>query len=73
MKKIPLTPDKFAFVDDADYEWLVWWKWTAQIKVDGKHIHLGYFQSEKEAAKAYDKAALKYFGEFANPNFKESE
>ncbi len=27
---IPLTQGKFAVVDDADYEWLSQWKWTAQ-------------------------------------------
>lgn len=28
-------------------------KWRSKIYYNGKHIHLGYFKSEKEAAKAY--------------------
>lgn len=44
--------------------------WLAAIFVNGKRIHLGRFSDEVEAAKAYDKAALFYHGEFANPNFK---
>lgn len=44
-------------------------KWQTQIQFEGSHRHLGYFISEEEAARAYDVAALEYFGEFARPNF----
>lgn len=46
-------------------------KWMARIKLEDKRLFLGYFNNQAEAAKEYDKAALKYFGPFANINFKE--
>ncbi len=38
--------------------------WRARIFCD-KEIYLGYFKDKYEAAKAYNEAAVKYFGEFA--------
>jgi hypothetical protein len=39
--------------------------WTARIAARGQQIHLGSFDCEEDAARAYNKAALEYFGEFA--------
>jgi len=43
-------------------------KWRASIS-----LTIGYFDSKEEAAKAYDEAAKKLFGEFANLNYSEKE
>lgn len=44
-------------------------KWKAQIKVNGKNKNLGRFAEEADAARAYDAAAVKEFGEYASLNF----
>lgn len=43
--------------------------WQAYIQVKGKYKHLGEFHTEEEAARAYDAAAYKYFGNFARYNY----
>lgn len=39
--------------------------WRAGIRVNNKMLWLGLFYNELDAAKAYNEAATKYFGEFA--------
>ena len=45
--------------------------WKAGIKTLGKQTHLGCFDTEEAAARAYDTAARKAWGEYALPNFNE--
>ena len=45
-------------------------KWRVQITINHKRKHLGYFDNAIKAAERYDRAALKYHGEFAIINFK---
>lgn len=43
-------------------------KWVAMIRFERKGRYLGCYESEIEAAKAYNKAAKDLFGEFAKVN-----
>jgi hypothetical protein len=44
-------------------------KWRAKIKVNSKTMHIGRFDSELQAALAYDRTAKLYHGEFSKFNF----
>lgn len=43
-------------------------KWRASIVIQGQHKHLGLFDSEIDAAFAYNKSAEANFGEYVNIN-----
>jgi hypothetical protein len=43
-------------------------KWTSSLTYKDKLINIGRFDSERDAALAYNKKAIELFGEFANPN-----
>ena len=46
-------------------------KWQVMITKNGKANYLGCYESETQAAKVYDEAAIKLFGSFARLNFPE--
>lgn len=60
---------KKASGKSSGYKGVTWFKrdncWKAQIKVNYRNIHLGYFDKEADAAAAYNKSAIRIFGEFA--------
>ena len=43
-------------------------KWLSRIYIDTRPTHIGMFQSEEDAALAYNEQAIEHFGEFANLN-----
>lgn len=44
-------------------------RWRTQVSKGGKRLYSKRFDSEEEAARAYDKKARELFGEYASPNF----
>ena len=63
---------KMSISNTSGYKGVHWHKhrkmFITHIQYYGKLIHLGYYDNPKEAAKAYNKAALKYHGKFAYIN-----
>jgi hypothetical protein len=73
----PATPSQSAMNrgnfsgTSSRYKGVTWGKrnWAARITCNGETYNLGRFQSEVEAAVAYDTAARELFGEYARLNF----
>jgi len=63
---------KLTKKNTSGYKGVSWCKnskhWRAKITFERKIFWLGGHKCPQEAAKAYDKAALKYFGEYAKTN-----
>lgn len=53
----------------SGYKGVTWWerdkKWKAQIEIDGKNKHIGYFETPELAHKAYCTYQSQVAGEFA--------
>lgn len=43
-------------------------KYSVKLQVNRKQLFFGYFEDKHEAAKAYNEAAIKHYGEFAKLN-----
>ena len=48
-------------------------QWQARILVHGKVTHLGYYETEEDAAKVYDRVSISLHGEAAQTNFPAGE
>jgi hypothetical protein len=43
-------------------------KWNARLCINSHEMNLGWFETKEAAAAAYNRAASRYFGEFARLN-----
>lgn len=64
-RKIPGTLSRFKGVSFDKRKG----KWCATLQLNGGQRWIGYFTDEADAAKAYDRDALRFFGDRARLNF----
>lgn len=59
----------------SKYKGVYWFKrdqcWQAQIQIEGIKYHIGYFETEQEAADAYEAVAKEVHGEFFSNGIRE--
>lgn len=62
-----------SYCGNSRYKGVSWLEsnkgWRALIQKNKKNFYLGTYKTQKEAARAYDKAAQRLFGEYAYSNF----
>jgi hypothetical protein len=68
---------KFSSTTSSKYIGVHWYnrdsKWKATVMIDNKRKYLGLFNTEEEAALAYNNFISIHRGEFANPNIIQSD
>lgn len=68
---VSLKTTKYNYKTKSGEERLsIYKRWEARIQHNKKQISIGFFNTETEAALAYDIKAKELHGEFSNPNFK---
>ena len=61
MKKIKLSNNKFAIVDDFNFDWLNKWKWTYDRGYARRNISIGYINGKYKTKKVYMHQLIKDF------------
>ena len=67
-KKYKATSSKYKGVQFENSPKFKFKKWKAVIRLNYRSYYLGHYLTEKEAARAYNTGAKKYFGKFCSLN-----